>query len=780
MKSLTFLLASASLFAQQPQSEARIPREPSTGDASKMPAPYSPPNAPATTTTVPFGQDRADKPVPPAVLRAILDGQAATDVQFDQPMADGALWAVGADYKASFESSQWTYIARPTANADHAQPLTFHLATAQVGGRELDLASSAAPQRDGNRVRLQHGAVVETLALSMRAVEQTFTFTALPQRGELIVGIDLTTELHGAIDGAGLRFTSEWLDVGYTAAIAIDADGDRIAAPTRLVNGRIEIRVPAAFVETASLPLVIDPVVSSGTAISGSVDVGNPDLVFAPGSNEWHVTYQRFFANGDWDCYVRRMSATFAPIGTATIIDATANNWFRPRIAHVQNSGVSMVVAELRLGSNPIKVSARIMNNAGTTTTSQFDVSSSSNKNSTVPDVGGDPFPGTSYFTVVWEHSYSTTDHDIYARQVTPTGALRGTGPTLVQASTAYQSNPSISKSDGGGSGINQRFAIVYQQQAPALDWDIYGALMTWDGALQLVNSAYTFPIDTSIASTVLPTVSSPTFANSTGKRQFLCAYESVWSNAGDIEMSAFDTTGVVSTRRNLVALEGNLVRLSWAQHFPSVDCDGTRFAVGYHENWNGSATDLDARIATVSFGNNEMWAMDSSVLGGSGTPEFAVQIASRYASSGTQDTGYATVNDRDTSGTYMIEGDRYDANPTGLALVRTTSCGGGVFINMTGDPMPGNTLNFSLTATSQLAGFAFGPEASISLPGCSCIIGVSSVLSTIGNTTIINLPMNSSLIGARLSTQAWMLGATGTSCLANIHLSDTLDIIVR
>ena len=129
---------------------------------------------------------------------------------------------------------------------------------------------------------------------------------------------------------------------------------------------------------------------------------------------------------------------------------------------------------------------------------------------------------------------------------------------------------------------------------------------------------------------------------------------------------------------------------------------------------------------------------------------------------------------------TYMIEGDRYDANPTGLALVRTTSCGGGVFINMTGDPMPGNTLNFSLTATSQLAGFAFGPEPSISLPGCSCIIGVSSVLSTIGNTTIINLPMNSSLIGARLSTQAWMLGATGTSCLANIHLSDTLDIIVR
>lgn len=780
MKSLPFLLLStATLLGQQPQSEQRVPREPSRGDVQKTtPAPEAP-TAPATTLQVPTEQTSAIKPVSPALMQAIAAATAVDEVRFDRPTADGALWALGSDYKASFMGDRWSYIARPTAAADHLQPLTFHLASARVAGKELSLAAGGEATLDGNRVHLQHGSVRETLELEPKRIEQTFTFANLPQRGELVLAIDLATELVGQQDGAGLRFVSDWLDVRYTGAIAIDADGDRIAADTRLVDGHVEIRVPAEFVAAASMPLVIDPVVSGGTVTTGTADVGNPDVVYVPTTGEWIATYQQSYAAGDWDCWVQRMDANMQPTGTRIAIDYTSNNFYRPRIAHLRYYGQSLVVGEVRNSGGTAKVVGRIVDNALGFTTAQFDVATSS-VDETVPDVGADSYNGSGYFTVVWEHAYSGTDHDVYARQVTSAGTLRGTSPTFVDTSTYYEANPTISKSDGGPSGANQLYAVAYQRQKTNLDQDIRGALLSWDGVLQLVNGANNFPIDSSSASySTRPHVSSPSLLDN-GNRVFLCVYENAWSNAGDIEMSAFDQNGTVLANGNVVQAEGSLLRLGWPQSFASVDCDGTRFAVAYHENWNNSTTDLDARVTTVSYGSGQLFAMDSAALAATGAPEFAVQIASRYSSSASQDQGFATVNDKDSSGTYLIEGDRYDANPTGLALVRSTSCGGGVYMTETGDPLPGNSLAFQLTNTAPIAGFSLGGYNSASLPGCPCIVGTSSFLNTVGTYLPINIPANRDIIGATLSVQGWMLGAPGTSCLFDIHLSDTIDITVR
>jgi hypothetical protein len=781
MKTLPLLLLSSSLLGQAPQAEPRIPREPSRGEMHKAPPVPVVRNAPATTTVAPPQTTNAPgKPLPAGVMAALIDDQQH-EVLFDVPQEGGALWALGTDYKASFEASQWTFIARPTAAAERLQPLTFRLASAQVGGKALSLSTGPAAERVGNLVHLVRGAVVETLDLRPQAIEQTFTFASLPQRGELVLGIALDTELVGRQQGDGLRFTGAWTDVGYTGAIAIDADGDRIAASTRLVDGGIEIRVPAEFVAAASLPLVIDPLVSSGIAISGNVDVGNPDLVYAPTTNEWHVVFQRSFGAGNWDCFARRMDAYFAPLGTVIAIDITTNSWTRPRIAHLQGSNVSMVVGELRLPATAVKVSGRILNNAGTLATGQFDIAAVG-RDSLVPDVGGDPYPavGAGYFTVVWQYAFSATDHDIYMRQVTYTGALRGTGPTSVQASGAFEANPAISKSDGAGSSWNQLHAIVYQRRVGTADWDIFGSFYSWDGVVQPVSFADNFPIDVSSASNVLPSVSTPSRPDSSGIRRFLCVYENPSSNAGDIEMTAFTNAGVVLARDNLVDAEGSLLRLGWPQRSPSVDCDGTRFAVGYHENFNNSPTDLDARITTVSVGPNELFAMDGAAPGATDSPEFAVQIASRHSSSGVQDPGYATVNDRDTGLTFVIEGDTYASDPTSLKMLRSTACGSGAVLSSIGNPAPGNTVTINLTASTPIAGFSVGTENNLSLPGCSCIVGVDSFLVQLGPVLTINVPGNAGIIGARLSVQGWRLGTPGSSCLADIHLSNTIDLLVR
>ncbi len=287
------------------------------------------------------------------------------------------------------------------------------------------------------------------------------------------------------------------------------------------------------------------------------------------------------------------------------------------------------------------------------------------------------------------------------------------------------------------------------------------------------------FPIDTFAGSyTIWPNISSPTLLDN-GHRVFLCVYENAWSNNGDIEMAAFDETGTVLARGNVVQAEGSLLRLGWPQHFPAVDSDGTRFAVSYHENWNNT-TDLDARVTTIAYGNGQLFAMDSSALAASGAPEFAVQIASCYASSAAPSQTYGTVNDKDSGGNFYIEGDRYDSAPSGLALVRPTACAGGVFLSATGDPLPGNSMTFQLSTAAPIAGFAAGNWNSLSLPGCACIVGVDAYYTAVGTSLPLTIPATAGVIGASLSVQGWMLGAPGSSCLFDIHLSDTIDVTVR
>ncbi len=780
MRTLPFLLLSGSaLLAQQPQSEPRIPREPSQGEVVKTtPADVAEAGS-VTTLQVPPQSTPETRPVSPAMKRALSAAAQQDQVLLDRPTNDGLLWALGADYKASFAGDRWSFMARPAVATAPLQPLTFHLASARVDGKELVLAAAAAATQDGSRVHLEHGSVRETIDLRLANVEQTFTFASLPQRGELVLAIDLATDLVGTQNGDGLRFTGEAMDVRYSGAVAIDASGHQVTAPTQLVDGHLEIRVPAAFVASAELPLVIDPIVGSGNVTSGTADVGNPDVVFVPGTGEWIATYQQIFAAGDWDCWVQRMNDQFQPVGARVAIDYTGLSFYRPRIAHLRYYGQSMVVGEARSGTNPTKIVGRICDNALGLSTGQFDVATST-VDERVPDVGADSFNGLGYFSVVWEHSYSGTDHDIYGRQVTNAGALRGTSPIYIDTSTSYEANPTISKSDGGPSGANQLYGVAYQRLSVNGDYDIRGSLLSWDGVIQTVAGSNNFPIDSFAGSyTTLPSVSSPTLDNN-GHRVFLCVYENAWSNAGDIEMAAFNEAGTVLARGNVLQAEGAILRMGWPQHFPSVDCDGTRFAVTYHENWNNSTTDLDARLATISYGNGQLFSIESAALAATGSPEFAVQIASQYSSNANQSSGFGTVNDKDASGTYYIEGDRFDAAPHGLALVRSTSCGGGVYLTASGDPLPGNSMSFSLTSTAPIAGFSAGTWNSASLPGCSCIVGVDSFYVAVGTFQPLNIPANPEIIGSALSIQGWMLGAPGTSCLLDIHFSDTIDITVR
>ncbi|MCU0863914.1 MAG: hypothetical protein MUC36_08990 [Planctomycetes bacterium] len=778
---LPILLAGGALLAQSP---VRIPQEPSLGDATKSVPPAATPQPrllPAGHAAPGQAADHGRAPAAlPASALAALAAVRPTEVLFDTPIEGGELWALGANYKASFAADRWTFVPQPAADAPAASPLRFGLQQVTVGGEPLSFATAAAVSRSGNRVTLDRGSVLEAIDLSLPQVEQSFLFASLPQRGELSVTMAVETVLHSSRHGAGIRFHDAWNDVTYSGAVAIDADGDRIDAVTELIDGGIRIRVPQSFVATATLPLVIDPVIAQTIVQTGAIDVGNADIVYAPSVDEWHVSYNQFFANGDWDCYTQRLSAAFVPVGTRAVIDFTAANIFRPKIAHLRGSNVSLVVAENRL--TPIKVIGRIVDNAGVLTTGQFDIASVG-VDSSFPDVGGDPFGlSPAYFTVVWDHAFTANDHDVYGRQVTALGALRGTGPTIIQGNSIDQRNPSISKSCGVPGTPSERSYVVYQQLAGS-QWDIHGAMLTFDGLIIPVGGANTFPIDTSVGSQTWPQVSAPARPDSNGGRLALVVYTDESIGGGDIYMASVDTNGTVSPSQNLPLSEGRILAQTWPQGFASVDCDGSRFVVAYQELFSGTGSDLDVRVAQVSAGSGALFVQFSTAAANSGAPEFAAQVGSRYSSSGLAADRVGIACDLDFSSTFRIEADLFQTVPLGSVGQRSTACGGGVSISgpTAGQVVPGGTFNFTLSNLSPIAGFAAGEQASTPIPGCaSCILGVDNYATLFGNTLPVTIPTSLSIIGAQLSVQGWMLGnPTPTSCFGSIHLSDTIDITV-
>jgi len=647
-----------------------------------------------------------------------------------------------------------------------------------VAAQPLVLQPVRQTQRERAIVR-DCGAFVETVHVDVGGVEQTFTFTTLPSRGELVISMPIGTELAGTDLGEGIAFASPTTSVSYGEAVAIDANGARVRAETTWAAGEITIRVPAAFVADAKLPLVVDPRVTNTTVRGDTVDLAEPDVAWDETHDVWAVSHQRQYSSTDWDMYVQRLDINLNLVGAPIAIDFTSNRWQNGRIANLGTYDRFLVVAEVRSSTLPVKISGRILDATGVLQGTPFDIANVS-VDSIHCDVGGDPATAPTYWTVVWEHAYSAADHDIYVRQVTSTGTLRGTGATVVQGNSLNQTWPSISKSDGPSPYASQRFTMVYQQTYSASDQDIHGAMLTWDGLLVPVAGNNTFVVDASGFNDVQPEVSSPTLIDPAGLRRILAVYERTNSNNGDVVATCFDQAGNWQGSGNISSLEGSSQRLPWPQRRPTVDSDGTRFAVCYHETFLGTGNDLDTRASLVAATGGALVVQEAAAtLGYSGQPEFNVKMASRYSGSGFFSTRYCTANDRDGGASpFSIDAYTYDGYAPGGLATRPTACGA-LPILASGSTLIGGAVSFDLQAGFALAGYVVGLPASIPIAPCpGCVLGADGS-SVIGNLYSLYLPLDPSFAGVTVSVQGFVFAATGP-CLGQIRISDTVDVTIQ
>ncbi|MCP3920801.1 MAG: hypothetical protein GY711_35185 [bacterium] len=590
--------------------------------------------------------------------------------QLDEP-GDGNLWAFGGTYKARFNEQGAQYIPFLGSSAPQNYPVDITLDSITLAGETLHFDAEVMPSFQGQTAVFDRGSVSERYELAAGQMEQLFVFDSLPGTGEMVVRMNVETELAADATSDYLEFAGELGSVRYGMATVLDAAGNSAPAPTSLVAGGIEIRVPASFVAGATLPLTIDPVVETFIINNDSTDDDTvPDVAFDFSTSRFAICWQRVWSSTDRDVWCELRSSTGTLIAASgDYVDFTTSDWTNPNIANNRIASQFLVVAER--GAYPdTDIYGRTREANSSTMGGQFQISTGSGDKRN-PDVGGDPHTaGPTYYCVAWERVWNIADdHDIHARLVRSSSTLLGTGAILIDNSVnSYDKYPGVSPSDGVPSAATQEWNIVWQRQYNSTDWDIRGAQVHWNGSV----TESSFSVDFSSSNDWFPEASSPLDYQLDGPRTWMAVYRR--DNFGDYDIEATVWKG--ANYVNDMNLSSQLTGSSQDQFDPTIDTNGHHFAVAWNEYYSTSTVDRDVYIASFYVSGNDVHVSEGKTnLAFSADPEYQVQMCARQSGGLNSDWSMVVWRDGDF-GDGDLEGAVYEQPDYFGVNIGTNYCG--------------------------------------------------------------------------------------------------------
>lgn len=593
---------------------------PALGDI-KAPSTLHPQKTPAVESAKPASLQASAPSKPAAAPRA---RRVDPEQLFLTSDAAGAQWVRGADYKARFDANGASFIPFFGSRAPQNYPLTFRVAAARVGGSTLPLDEGVPATRDGHALSYQRGSLVERYDVAPQSVEQSFVFPSLPQSGELELELAFESELAAQQDAQGIRFANELGEVRYGRASVLDAAGQRLELEEQLDGTRLSIRVPASFLAAASFPVTIDPTLTVFAVESALIEDYLPDVAFDPTTGNYMTVSEEWYSSSDHDVYAV-LNDSAGAVFYGGYADYTTDYWANPRVANNAYSSQFMVVASVDLGgSMTIRATSSPASYVGFGTS--FQVNGGEVGAKLNPDIGGDPtFVPPSYYLVTWERNYSPVDHDIHAALVDPAGAVIGSTILLENSSLTIDTNPRISKCDGQAPFTTSDWTIVWSHEYSSTDHDIYGARVHWNGTI----TNPTFVIDASTADDFSMRVSSEQDDRG-GLRRYMVTANRFVLGDWDVLGWVLDGTSLVAAS-NLSSIE-NSGFLHQNQGTSAVDCDGSRFAVAYSEQYLASTTDYDTFLTTFELVGNVLLPSEAhTTLGYTTGGEFDPSITAAH-----------------------------------------------------------------------------------------------------------------------------------------------------
>ena len=703
-----------------------------------------------------------------------LGNQSSERVYFDQPTPTGPLWAVGSTWKASFDATGFTMIPFFGSDAPQNFPLRLELQQVSVGGEVLPL-SSGEPVEQNAIVRTDRGALTEVVATDLKRLEQSFVFDKLQNRGAIAVDVRIETGLAVSTIAGGLRFANAFGHVDYTKAIAIDAKGTELQLDIAWTGGSAHIEIPAAFVEQATLPIVLDPVLNSWFALGSSSPLLQRDsdvASFQALGGRTLLIWKRQWSATDQDCWGLMFDGNLGLVQTDFPIDFTNEDWLKVAVASNNFAQNFLVVSEVRtgllwyIGGRTVGASA----NVGNFITIEREGILGTPGNNFRPDVGGDPTMAFGRYCVVFEKRAFGTSADVYMKQLSSSGVVTNINATPLGTTSTDETRPSISKSCGNVNGA-QHWLATWQRTWPFVpfDQDVQGRFVGWNGTL--IGGVVTF-VGSSNEETA-PSSCSPIDAN--GVRLWPLAYENATApgQPRDVFVRLCRVDGTIAG-----SLMINTPVPGVDERDPEIDSDGTRFLTCYTGlSSSGNPSEQVVLTAYLHASNTFRTDFSGGLASSSLDTNTQMNVHADFSGGPLPTPRYVISYTKETNNTFNLAAFGGYSGGTNFFTTRPSQCGT-LSIAASGSPVIGQSVTITL-GNGALSATILGFPGVIPLNvlGCNCWQGVTNGI-YLGNPLVWAVPNNPQFVGITLSAQGFTI--VGSQCLNLFDLSDTVDFTIR
>lgn len=386
---------------------------------------------------------------------------------------DGRLWANGPDYRVELDEHGIEYAAAFGTRAATTQTARFDLIGFGRAGAALVAAAADVPELSTGTAVYERGSGVQEIYQTRRdGIEQSFVFATAPAgSGDLVVRMAVTSTLLRAGASDGLALEAPGLGaITIGAVTGIDARGARAAGALRWVGSELELSLPAAFVDAAAYPLVLDPLVGTKFEVDSDPtdlhDDVSPAIAHDTTSGNYLIVWTRSFALGDSDIRGQRVSDLGSLVGSLIGIESGATispSAQSPAVGNVNLTNMYLVAWQSAAGFlAQSDIVCRTVNPAtGAVSAGTLTVGASPTFDSR-PAIGGEAQLSDDEAIVVW----AETSGGIRARQVNvpASGNPALVGAELVVSDTSAATwddfAPAISKSTGYGG----NFVIAWER----------------------------------------------------------------------------------------------------------------------------------------------------------------------------------------------------------------------------------------------------------------------------------------------------------------------------
>ncbi len=384
---------------------------------------------------------------------------AAPETRVHYSQQQDGLWAAGRTYKVRAHTGGFTYFPFIGPDAERTWPVNFRLAEAAIGGTPLELNERAEVRRAENRIVLDRGPVDVTYDMGLLEIEQSFVIDAAGSQADLVLDLEVTTDLSGRADGAGFRFDSAGGGVLYGSAIVLDGAGRRADVDATLEDGHLRLTVGAEFLRAAVGTIVVDPIIRSWTVDNRDKQQLDPDVSYDLTSETFIYVYETGLTAADTDIFFRTIdiNGNFVDEGYFLLSGDAATD---PAVANVNDGDLCLCVFTRNVNGME-QVWGRRRNMVNGTLSAEVRISPFTlSDNHVQADVGGSALPGGN-FLIAWTRVLPNGDTRIWTRQMFPSGSL---GATTITDSDPDYNLDSVAVSESVGEAADAGYwSLIYR-----------------------------------------------------------------------------------------------------------------------------------------------------------------------------------------------------------------------------------------------------------------------------------------------------------------------------